>query len=90
MQLTILTINRLVHQPELFVLERRRMEALGAEKEFNDGDSAFWNGRYVLDGIIDRDGYRKDTVTINARLIPPDGGQPIAIDIAGSRTICNK
>jgi hypothetical protein len=46
----------------------------------------FWNGSYLLDGAIDRDGYSKDTVTINARLTPPKGGAPVSIDIKGSRT----
>ena len=84
-QLTTLAIERLTRQRELFVLERRQMESLAAEKELNLDESTFWNGSYLLDGVIDRDGYSKDTVTINARLTPPKGGTPLLIAVSGSR-----
>jgi hypothetical protein len=85
-QLTLLTIDRLIHQPELFVLERRQMESLTREKELSANESPFWSGRYVLDGVIDRDGYQRETLTLNARLTPPKGGTAMTIDVAGSRT----
>ena len=86
-QFTSLLIARLTHEPRLFVLERRRMESLGAEKELKGvEESAFWNGSYLVDGVIDRDGYSRDTVTINARLVPPKGGAPVPIELSGSRT----
>lgn len=84
-QLTTLTIEHLSRQRELFVLERRQMGLLGAEKELNGlGESPFWNGSYLLEGVLDRDGYSQDRVTANARLTPP-GGAPIEIAIAGPR-----
>ncbi len=85
-QIFYLTVERLVREPRLFVLERRRMQALSEEKEMSGaGAEPFWNGKYLLDGAIDRDGYSPDTVTLNARLIPP-GGIPVLIEVSGSRT----
>lgn len=86
-QLTLLTVDRLTRERELFVLERRRMEVLSWEKELKGkGESDFWNGSYLLEGTIDRDGYVRETVTISARLVPPKGGTPQLIEISGGRT----
>ncbi len=85
-QLTLLAVERLTREPELFVLERRRMDLLGTEKEFQGtGESAFWSGSYLLEGVIDRDGYAKDQATIHARLVPPRGGAPVEIVVTGPR-----
>ena len=60
------------------MLERRRMDLLSEEKELKGvEESAFWDGSYLLDGVLDRDGYSKETMTINARLTPPKGGAPV-------------
>ncbi len=86
-QLTLLTIERLSRERELFVLERRRMESLSAEKELKGmEESAFWNGSYLLEGIVDRDGFSKENLTVSARLVPPGGGAPVNIEINGSRS----
>lgn len=86
-QLTALIIERLTRERELFVLERRRMDLLTEEKELKDvSESAFWNGRYLLDGIIDRDGYAKDRLTLNARLASPKADRPVVIELEGART----
>jgi TolB-like protein len=86
-QLTLLAIERLSREPHLFVLERRKMQLLTGEKELKGlDDSAFWNGSYLLDGTLDNSGHSKDTITISARLVPPQGGTPISIEVSGSRT----
>ena len=86
-QLTLLAVERLSHEREFFVLERQRMELLGAEKELRGGgEAAFWNGSHLLDGVVDRDGYSKDVLTLNARLLPSKGGIPVLIEVSGSRT----
>jgi ankyrin repeat protein len=86
-QLTALAIERLTQERELFVLERRRMDLLSDEKELKGlEESAFWDGSFLLDGVLDRDGYSKETMTLNARLTPPKGGAPVSIEIKGSRT----
>ena len=85
-QLKLLTIQRLSAEPQLFVLERERMQLLGGEKELDSDESAFWSGTYLLEGVLDQGGYSKDTVTINARLTPPKGGGPLVFEVNGSRT----
>jgi hypothetical protein len=80
-QLKTLTIQQLSREPQLFVLERQRMELLSEEKELRLDDTAFWNGSYLLEGAVDRDGYSRDTVTIDGRLIPPKGGLPVQFEV---------
>ena len=85
-QLKLLTIQRLSQQPEFFVLERQKMQLLAEEKGLKLDDSAFWNGSYLLEGVVDQNGYAKDTLTINARLTPPKGGAPLQFEVGGNRT----
>ena len=85
-QLKLLTLDRLGREKQLFVLERQRMELLSDENRLKElDDSAFWSGSYLLDGVIDRDGYTEDRMTVNARLTPPRGGAPIEIEVSGKR-----
>jgi Ca2+-binding EF-hand superfamily protein len=85
-QLKLLTIQRLSQERQLFVLERQKMQLLAVEKDLKLDDSAFWNGSYLLEGVVDQNGYSKDTITISARLTPPKGGAPVQFEISGSRT----
>jgi hypothetical protein len=86
-QLTALIIDRLTRERPVFVLERRKMQSLTAEKELKGMDSsAFWNSSYLFDGTIDRNGYSKDRITISAELTPPRGGAPVPIGVSGNRT----
>lgn len=84
-ELTALLTFRLTRETAIFVLERRRMEELQAEKESGVADpEPFWNGAYVLDGVINRDVVSRETVTINARLAAPRGA-PVDLDVSGRR-----
>ena len=85
-QLKLLAIQRLSQERQFFVLERQKMQLLSEEKELKVDDSAFWNGSYLLEGIVDQNGYSKDVITINARLTPPKGGAPLLMEVSGSRT----
>jgi len=85
-QLRILTIERLSREPQFFVLERQRMQSLKVEKELKLDGSAFWNGSYLLEGVVDQNGFDKDTITINARLTPPKGGAPLLMQVSGERS----
>jgi len=85
-QLKLLTIQRLSQERQFFVLERQRMQLLGEEKELKADESAFWNGNYLLEGVVDQNGYSKETVTINAQLTPPKGGTPLLFEVSGNRT----
>lgn len=85
-QLKLLTIQRLSQEKELFVLERQRMQLLSEEKAMKTDDSAFWNGSYLLEGVVDQNGYSKETITVNGRLTPPKGGAPLLFEVSGNRT----
>ena len=85
-QLTFLAAEHLTRERDLFVLERRRMDLLSDEKEKQAmGESAFWKGSYLLEGVIDRDGYSKEIATLHARLVPPNGGRPTELFVSGPR-----
>jgi hypothetical protein len=84
-QLTLMLTARLVHEPELFVLERRRMGTLAEEQELKGmPESAFWNGSYLIEGALDRDGYSAEQATIHARLVPARG-PAVEAQVAGHR-----
>ncbi len=88
-ELTVLLIHRLTHEPDLFVLERQHLNEAEAEKQLAPDNSPFWTGRYLLDGVVDKDGYNAATASISARLVLPQGGEPILLDVAGPRTNLN-
>ncbi len=81
-----LAIQRLTKERQFFVLERQRMELLTEEKDLKSDHSAFWNGSYLLEGVLDEKGYSKDTITLSARLTPPNGGAPVPFEVSGART----
>jgi hypothetical protein len=85
-QLKLLAIQRLSQVQQFFVLERQKMQRLSEEKVLKVDESVFWNGSYLLEGVVDQNGYSKETLTINARLTPPKGGTPLLIEAGGSRT----
>ncbi len=85
-QLKLLTVQRLSQERQYFVLERQKMSLLGDEKDLKADDTAFWNGSYLVEGVVDQNGYSESTITLNARLTPPRGGAPILLVASGSRT----
>jgi Ca2+-binding EF-hand superfamily protein len=85
-QVKLLTIQRLSQERPLFVLERQRMDLLGEEKELKSDESPFWNGSYLLEGVLDQNGYAKETITLNARLTPPKSGAALQFEVSGART----
>ena len=85
-EMTLLLIHRLARQPEIFVLERQRLDDLASEKELKGMDPApFWKGSYLLEGVVDRDGYAPDRVTVHARLTGPPGTTPLVVESSGPR-----
>jgi len=73
-ELTELLMDRLAHEPAVFLLERQKLAELGLEKEFLSATTNdFWTGRYLLDGTISRKG---SNIVVDARLRSPSGGQP--------------
>lgn len=72
---TTLLMHRLIAQREIFVLERQHLALLGNEKELKDvQESPFWNGAYLLEGVIERGGATRESISVNARLVAP--GRP--------------
>ncbi len=84
--MTALLISRLSEENNIFVLERRGLLGLQREKDFLQDEDAFWNGRYLLEGTLDAQGFRPDTVHVSVRLRPPEGADPIVIEVSGPRS----
>jgi curli biogenesis system outer membrane secretion channel CsgG len=85
-ELTMLLIHRLTRQREVFVLERQHLGEIQFEKELLLDESPFWTGRYLLDGVLDQEGFHAEHTKLNARLSSAGGGAVIALEVSGSRT----
>ena len=86
-QLTLLLVERLSREPQLFVTERQRLNMLATENALASlDDSAFWDGSFLLDGTLDAAGFSPDQMTVSARLVPAKGGVMVEIGVNGSRT----
>jgi len=84
-ELTLRLIHRLTRERDLFVLERQHLhEALFEQQLQPEEESAFWTGRYLLDGVLDRDGFDPQRLSLHARLVLAQGAVT-EIDLAGSR-----
>ena len=71
-ELTALLRLRLAHEPSVFLLERRNMDALQNEKGLAAAEEPFWNGAFIIDGTINRDIVSQSGVTIDARVAAPN------------------
>ncbi len=86
-ELTELLYDRLINEKDVFVLERRRMELLDVENQLNETEEkSFWNGSFLLEGVIDKAGVQKDVLTIETMLTPPDKKDVLAVQASGMRT----
>ena len=86
-ELTRLLYDRLVREPEVLVLERRRLRELAFEKDLIEPtDEPFWNGGFLLEGTIDKEGYSTTSVSISGRIVPPDKQHFTNLEITGART----
>jgi hypothetical protein len=85
-ELTTLLYHRLSQQPEVFVLERRRLELLSEEQEWSGTTSNFWNGGYLLEGLINKERYDAITVSINGQVRAAGQATGITIELTGMRT----
>jgi hypothetical protein len=86
-ELTELLYARLINEKDVFVLERRRMELLSVENQWSESEEkSFWNGSYLLEGVIDKAGLQKDVLTIEAMLTPPDKKDVLSVQASGART----
>jgi len=86
-QLTLLLYNRLMNDKSVFVLERRRLELLTEETQRADlPENAFWNGSFLVEGVIDKQGFNKDTLSLKVLLTPPDKAKAVTLSVSGPRT----
>jgi hypothetical protein len=84
-EMTMLLNLRLAREPSVFLLERRSLETLQAEKAMAAEEEPFWSGAYVIDGIINRDVVSATEVTLHARVASPKGA-PVLIERVGERS----
>jgi TolB-like protein len=84
--------EQLSREPQLFVLERQKMQLLTDEQLFSPEESVFWNGAWLLEGMVDQNGSSGDTIIIDARLIPATSGSgtrcPLLPGISLGRSSC--
>ncbi len=79
-QVTQLLIERLSREPEIFVLERRRLDLLDSEKERRGGgEDDFWKGSVLLEGTLNRGGSEGGRLTADLRMLPPRGGTAVEL-----------
>ncbi|HMJ90682.1 MAG TPA: hypothetical protein VK530_12755, partial [Candidatus Acidoferrum sp.] len=83
-ELTTLLRLRLAREPEAFVLDRRDLGTLQNEKDFSAIDERFWNGAYVIDGVINRDVVSLTHLTIDLRVAAPQVA-PVEFRVNGQR-----
>ena len=82
-ELTFLLTSRLTKETELFVLERRQLQDAAFEKESTSlEEAAFWNGSYLIDGVINKDGLARDRLTLSVRLVSPNK-QETVLEVVG-------
>jgi curli biogenesis system outer membrane secretion channel CsgG len=84
-ELSALLLKRLAAQTNIFVLERQKLGATLLERELNSELSPFWRGSYLIDGIVNKLGYSADSVSLEARIVPPNGGATNIVSLKGER-----
>ncbi len=85
-QLQTLAVQRLSREPQLFVLERQKLQQVGEEKVLLTDETAFWNGAWLLEGVADQNSYSQRTITLHIKLTPAKGGPAVQFEVGGSRT----
>jgi hypothetical protein len=81
-----LFLKRLGAEPDLLVLERQKLLESAFEKVLSGDDRKFWNGAFLLDGMINPEGISEGAVTVRFRLVGPEGKMAGESKISGSRT----
>jgi hypothetical protein len=84
-ELTSLLLLRLARESNVLVLERRKLLDVALEKDLAAKTEQFLSGAYLLDGIVNKERFEADRVTVSARLVAPDK-TVTAIEVAGART----
>ncbi|MCD6050418.1 MAG: hypothetical protein K0Q55_1821, partial [Verrucomicrobia bacterium] len=83
-EVTDLLGRRLSQYPDIFVLERRRLNQLADETMLSSGAASFWSGSWMVEGEINPEGNVQGELMLRGKLRGPDG-KVIAIDVSGQR-----
>lgn len=84
--LTALLASRLIHEKEIFVLERENLDELDWEKSLTTNRSEFWRGSYLLEGTINGAAAESEELDVTLRLQSPMDGKNQKIRGAGKRS----
>lgn len=80
-ELSLLLEHRLLREPSLFVLDRKSIELLMAEKQWDDQNTGLMTGRVVLEGRVEK---AAEKLRISVQIKQPAGKQVIELNIEGS------
>ncbi len=83
-EVTDLLARRLLQYPDIFVLERRRLDQLASEMALESSSSTFWNGSWIVEGEINPEGGVKGELTLRGKLRSPGGGV-VEVGVSGAR-----
>ena len=81
-QLTLLLTHRLMHEANVFVVERRHLEKLAFEKLLAPEPEPLATGSFVLAGSIETE-RNGETLHLKLQLKPPGDREPTRIDVSG-------
>ncbi len=84
-ELTSLLLLRLSREPEVLVLERRKLADLVFEKDLEQSSEQFWTGSHLIDGTVNPNGVQPNVVDLSVRLQTP-GSPAQQITVQGART----
>jgi hypothetical protein len=84
-ELTSLLLSRLARETNLLLLERRKLLDVALEKDLAASTEQFWAGAYLLDGAVNKEGFRADQTTVSVRLVAPNKSVT-EIESSGQRT----
>jgi hypothetical protein len=84
-ELTSLLLLRLSIEPQVIVLERRKIRDLAFEKELQQSSEQFWTGSHLVDGTVNPNGINLNVVDLSIRL-QTLGSPPQQILLQGART----
>jgi len=75
--LNALFFHAMVNQPDFVLLEREKLTQAEIERHLASGDQAFWTGAFLIDGVINPSGESGQDTTVEIRITPPSGVDPI-------------
>lgn len=78
-------LKRLARETNIFVLERQKLGATLLERELNSEAAPFWQGSYLIDGTVNKQGYNTNLIQIEGRVVSPGGKVTNVIELTEAR-----